>query len=373
MPRAPAETAYHPAAVDLELIRTLARRTRAKTVKAFLTSEFICIDGALAGRLISEMGHGVEAGGDPRGLQAAQTMAMHRLFGAAKFDPPPADCLSPAGEYNLRLGVMKELRPELVATYCGAPGACGGHPFMVEAAVSLGGRDVKPGLNVFRFANRIPLLFEPGSDVITKTAADVEWGRYKIDKATAKLGVFVSIVSTRIPFRGAGKEHIAEEAAIADEVRKALMTCANQLAKKLGKRAEAKKRKARRKALQRYIPDASRAIFGVLAKMAARDEPAEKRRRLAAEAASAAGAPPPAAGEAGADLVGAVARGELTEATLRSKLEAHIEQHDQEQGAAGRLGCVRADASTRSARVRHERGADGRGGQVRRARGRGRR
>jgi DNA topoisomerase VI subunit B len=35
-----------------------------------------------------------------------------------------------------------------------------GHAFIVEAAVSIGGRDVKPGINVFRFANRIPLLFE---------------------------------------------------------------------------------------------------------------------------------------------------------------------------------------------------------------------
>lgn len=35
-----------------------------------------------------------------------------------------------------------------------------GHAFIVEAAVSLGGRDLRPGLNIYRFANRIPLLFE---------------------------------------------------------------------------------------------------------------------------------------------------------------------------------------------------------------------
>lgn len=35
-----------------------------------------------------------------------------------------------------------------------------GHAFVVEAGVSLGGRDIKPGINVYRFANRIPLLFE---------------------------------------------------------------------------------------------------------------------------------------------------------------------------------------------------------------------
>ncbi len=46
---------------------------------------------------------------------------------------------------------------------------------------------------MFRFANRIPLLFEPGSDVVVKQANDIEWGRYKIDKAIAKIGVFVSV------------------------------------------------------------------------------------------------------------------------------------------------------------------------------------
>ena len=261
------------------------------------------------------------------------------------FAQPPGDCLSPAGEYNLRLGVVKELHPELVATYAGQPSAFDGHPFLVEAAVSLGGRDVKPGLNVFRFANRIPLLFEPGSDVISKQAQEVKWGVYKIDKAAAKLGIFVSIVSTRIPFRGTGKEHIAEDVKeIADEVRKALVSCASQLAKKLGKRAAAKKRKARAKLLARYVPDASRAVFGVLTKIAARGEPEAKRRRLADDAAAASGydgRPDPLLD----DLVGAVARGEVTEATLRAKLEQHIEQAEQEGALEYAMATGRAEGA----------------------------
>ena len=65
-----------------------------------------------------------------------------------------------------------------------------GHAFIVEAAVSLGGRDVKPGINVFRFANRIPLLFEGGSDVITKTALKrITWPSYKISQNSDKVGL----------------------------------------------------------------------------------------------------------------------------------------------------------------------------------------
>ena len=50
-----------------------------------------------------------------------------------------------AGEYNLRLGVMKELAPELIATHQGDVRVFEGHAFIVEAAVSVGGRDIKPG------------------------------------------------------------------------------------------------------------------------------------------------------------------------------------------------------------------------------------
>ena len=71
-----------------------------------------------------------------------------------------------------------------------------------------------------------------------------------------------------------------------------------------------------------------------------RDDPPAKRRRLLEAAGGGDGDGP---GEG--DLVAAVARKELTEATLRSKLETHIEQSDQDHGA-----------SSRHPRPRHDRG-----------------
>ena len=50
-----------------------------------------------------------------------------------------------------------------------------------------------------------------GSDVITKTALKrINWASYKINQSQDKVGVFVSIVSTKIPYKGAGKEYIGE-------------------------------------------------------------------------------------------------------------------------------------------------------------------
>ena len=54
-------------------------------------------------------------------------------------------------------------------------------------------------------------FLQGGSDVITKTALKrINWAAYKINQGTDKIGVFVSIVSTKIPYKGAGKEYIGQ-------------------------------------------------------------------------------------------------------------------------------------------------------------------
>jgi DNA topoisomerase-6 subunit B len=69
---------------------------------------------------------------------------------------------------------------------------------------------MKEGINVHRFANRIPMLFQPGSDLTVKACTagapkGVNWKQYKIDKNTHKIGVYVSICSTKIPYGGPNK------------------------------------------------------------------------------------------------------------------------------------------------------------------------
>merc|ERR1712167_195545 len=71
-------------------------------------------------------------------------------------------------ESTTSVGVLKELNPTMVATFSDKESAHEGHPFLVEAAVSLGGEKLREGINVFRYANRIPLLFEAGADVVTQ-------------------------------------------------------------------------------------------------------------------------------------------------------------------------------------------------------------
>ena len=57
----------------------------------------------------------------PAKLSVSEATKLHAILREARFADPPGDHLSPAGEYNLRLGVIKELHPDLIATHQGTP------------------------------------------------------------------------------------------------------------------------------------------------------------------------------------------------------------------------------------------------------------
>eukprot|EP00898_Chlorokybus_atmophyticus_P006071 jgi/Chlat1/6465/Chrsp45S05966 len=319
MPRPPMQTKYHPSAIDLLLLKHLISETNKSTLVQFFSHEFSNISKGLATRLVGELGADFKEKMSPKSLTDKQLVRIHQLFRQAKFPAPDGDVLSPAGEYNLRLGIMKELCPDMVATYEGSTQVFEGHPFIVEAGVSLGGKDVKQGINVFRFANRIPLLFEPGGDVVTRTATKrILWASYKINQATDRIGVFVSIVSTKIPFKGTGKEYIGDDISeIASAVKFAIQQCCVQLKSKLVKQQQARERQQRKRNLTKYIPDVARAIFTILEDMAQDNAAEAKRRRLELP-------------EKSREIMTQVHSNELTETLLVQKLEQHVDQVDAE-------------------------------------------
>ncbi|XWS28256.1 hypothetical protein CRYUN_Cryun25bG0050900 [Craigia yunnanensis] len=315
MPPVPAETKHHPSSVDILLIKRLIAETSKQNLMQFLQHEFVNIGKSLAERLIGEMGPEFSPKMAVKSLTDQQIVCIHQLFRQAKFDDPSGDCLSPAGEYNLRLGIIKELHPDMVATYSGSAQVFEGHPFIVEAGVSVGGKDVKHGLNIFRFANRIPLLFEQGGDVVTRTALKrISWNNYKINQTQDKVGVFVSIVSTKIPFKGTGKEYIGDDISeIASAVKSAIQQCCIQLKSKIVKKMQAREQQERKRNLSKYIPDATNAMYDVLKEMAKLH--ASKKKRYE---------------EGDADILQKVSDQLITKETLKEKLTQHVEKVDYE-------------------------------------------
>ena len=278
LPREAVEVKHHPNSVNNLLVQTLIHRTRQKHLLGLLTKELSAVTPQLARRIIATLGGDFSEKMALSELEGQHvTLLVQTLRDVSLFKAPDGGCLSPAGEYNLRLGIQKELNPDYIATSTDRAGAYEGHPFIIEAGVSLGGRDVKEGINVYRFANRIPLLFEGGADVVAMVASKrVHWASYKIDHKRDRIGVFVSIVSTKVPFKGTGKEYIGQDVTpIHDSVKRALQNCCQQLRQHMLKKRALKDQAERRKNFVRYIPDVSKAILRVLARVSDNEAPNE--------------------------------------------------------------------------------------------------
>ena len=268
MPAQAREVKHHPSSVNNLLIQQLLERTSSKTLLKFLTNDLSGITSTSGKKVIDRLGNAFDEDMGPDELDDKQITRLVQLLRGTDglFKSPDGGCLSPLGEYNLNLGIQKVVEPDIIATARDKPGAHEGHPFIVEAAVSLGGKDAKEGITVVRFANRIPLLFEGGADVATRVAnSKIKWSSYKIDHKKDKIGVFVSIVSTKVPFKGTGKEYIGDDITeIQQSVKRALQLCCQQLRAHLAKRNALKDVRERKSRLLKYVPDVSRSLFGIL-------------------------------------------------------------------------------------------------------------
>mmetsp|Transcript_27862 Transcript_27862/g.34397 ORF Transcript_27862/g.34397 Transcript_27862/m.34397 type:complete len:736 (+) Transcript_27862:127-2334(+) len=270
MPAPAKEVKHHPSSVNNLLIQQLLDKSQSKTLLKFFCDDLSGVSPSIAKRVIAELGKEFSEDMKPSSLNGNQITYLVQLLRKVElFKTPDGSCLSPLGEYNLNLGIRKVIEPVIVATARDKANAYEGHPFIVEAAISLGGKLAKEGLNVVRFANRIPLLFEAGSDVVTRVAQNkIKWSSYKIDHKKDKIGIFVSIVSTKIPFKGTGKEYIGDDITeIQQSVKRAIQTCCQQLRSHLTKRNALRDANQKRSRLTKYIPDVTRSLYGILDKM----------------------------------------------------------------------------------------------------------
>ncbi|KAL9187886.1 hypothetical protein ACHAXT_006264 [Thalassiosira profunda] len=334
MPAQAREVKHHPSSVNNLLVQQLLERSNSKTLLKFLTSDLSGITSSVAKKLIERLGKAFDEDMGPDELDDKQITRLVQLLRRddSQFKSPDGGCLSPLGEYNLNLGVSKVVEPDIIATARDKPGAYDGHPFIVEAAVSMGGKDAKEGITVVRFANRIPLLFEGGADVATRVAnSKIKWSSYKIDHKKDKLGVFVSIVSTKIPFKGTGKEYIGDDITeIQMSVKRALQSCCQQLKAHLVKRNALRDVKERKSRLLKYIPDVSRSLYGILDGMRKRKlEEEEGMERIASPRKRIAGMSPKkrlrtSKGEI-ASVMDRLANGELSEDAISRRLKEAVE------------------------------------------------
>ena len=137
------------------------------------------------------------------------------------FMSPDPSCLAPLGEAPLEKGIQKFFEPDFAAVIQRSASAYSGFPFVIEMGIAYGGGISSRGAKVYRFANRIPLLYDEGSDVVLKVINDIDWKRYSVGQ-DPPLVIVSHICSTRIPYKTVGKENVADRQEIERELRLAL-------------------------------------------------------------------------------------------------------------------------------------------------------
>jgi len=243
--------------ISVEEIRGLLKRTKSQDMIDFMKGNFSDVDKNMIFRLLSAAGFVRTK--NPRKLRPSEIVRLVRMM--KRFDgflPPDASCLSPLGEELLKAGILKELKPEFIAVSQRKPSTYSGHPFIVETAIAYGGEiPRKDDFIVYRFANRIPLLYDEASDVSVKVIRSINWRRYKVSSGMP-LAILVHVCSTKVPYKTVGKEFIADRPEVKSEILNGIREVARRLQTFLTKREHVAKEKRRLSVFSKYLPKIAR-------------------------------------------------------------------------------------------------------------------
>lgn len=260
MPPYPQIAKVHPWGTDITQFKRELSVTQSDSMESFLQDHFQGIGPKTARDFLDFIKIKHET--SPNKLSASDIRRIiHEGFVMPDFDPkkrreqkyfpfrrPTGDSLSPLGWDLLAKGIEKELSPQFVRATAGDISAYSGHPFVVEAALAYGGSMLSSesgNPKIYRFANRIPLLFGAGNDIISKCIQKMNWKNYKININKSPIAIVVSVVSSKIPFPETSKEYIADVDELRKEITRVLKKLARGLSQHLG-RAERERRERQR-------------------------------------------------------------------------------------------------------------------------------
>lgn len=265
MPNPSREVLPHPSDMDLKTLKKAIFNfmNQKTTLQGILSNSFQKMSNDKAKDIINRAGLTVKPADqyDEHELIKIVNICKH-----TKFQSPNTDHLSPIGEKILTVGMTSEysiilnketstsgsqthlsakiLKPSLTA-YSSRICVVNNRPTIVECGIAYGG-DI-PSFKLYRFANKIPLLYDEGSDVAREVISEVGINKMGISKKEVKeqfsnvetrsdrtveylpIHIFFHICSTKIPYKTAGKESIASEG----DLKKYMKSCLSDLYRKV--------------------------------------------------------------------------------------------------------------------------------------------
>jgi DNA topoisomerase-6 subunit B len=320
LPREAQEIRPHPQGVELGALMLMAADSKSHDVKGFLQTTFSRVSASVAEEIVKAAG--LKGKVRPRDLAEDRELAerLHKAIAATKIMAPPTQVLSPIGDELMRKGLVsflnviesegpeengdaqldldhagkkratrrekeaKAAAPEVpdappeegvekikghnyfIATVTRPPKVYRGNPFQVEVGLAYGGSwPADKPIELFRFANRVPLLFQRGACGTTEAIVKTDWRNYMLSQPKGALPVgpmalLVHVASVWVPFTSEAKEAVAHYPEIVREIQLAAQECGRKLAAHIRKKKHADYQAQRRSIFELYIQEVAQAI-----------------------------------------------------------------------------------------------------------------
>jgi DNA topoisomerase-6 subunit B len=269
LPREAAEIKPHPLGVELGMLHAMLADSPGKTVKQVLIDDFSRISPAVARQVCDRAGVGQNA---PAGrIHGEDLERLHAALGEVRVMAPPATAVVPIGEELLVEGLKRRFsRAEFYASTTRPPSVYRGNPFVVEVGLAYGGDlPADEPAEIIRFANRVPLQYQPKACAISESVYTTNWRGYELQQPKGSLPVapmviVVHLASVWVPFTSEAKEAVAHYDDLLREMGLAIKECGRKLAAHIRAKAHANRENKRRSIFQKYIPEVAQALSDIL-------------------------------------------------------------------------------------------------------------
>lgn len=257
------ETLPHPYGLELGELGYLLKGTKRSTVGEFLLKDVAGVSARASKEIFGQCG--LRPSQSPSSIQGESQEALLKALHGVSLVAPSTESLSPIGAMLIKRGlrnVLGELRPEFFAPPVSRPPKVrGGFPFMVEVGLVYGGGlPADQPVQILRFANRVPLLFQQGACAITNAIANLDWRRYGLEQKggsgipSGPAVILVHVASTKVPFTSEAKEAVGEDPEIDKELTLALQAAARHLRTHLSRKSRRDFASDKFAIIQRILP-----------------------------------------------------------------------------------------------------------------------
>jgi DNA topoisomerase-6 subunit B len=275
LPFIPIEIKPHPYGVELGVLFKMARESSSKTMAEFLRSEFSRVSPRLGGEIAKKAK--LSSRLRPTKITLKEAERLHEAINTTKIMSPPTDCIGPIGEEKMIEGLSRVVEADFYSSCTRKPSVYRGNPFIVEAALAYGCKDIKkkndddkePLMRLVRFANRVPLLYQQSGCATHKAVLDTNWRNYGLSQSRGALPagpmmLMVHIASVWVPFTSESKEAVAHYPEIIKELKLAVQECGRKLGIHVRKQKKIKDEMVKRGYIETYLPHIGQALKDIL-------------------------------------------------------------------------------------------------------------